>query len=179
MKNKLNDGLLNYKLVFSGLFLVLAMQSSFVYAEKAAVVPAQAKKTEPLTITLTAQKVLKDAKGKEVFSGAEKVKPGDVVEYRASYANISKAALSGVIANLPVPEGMVYVDKTANPAAATATVDGVKYDAVPLKRKVKDKAGKEVVQLVPLSEYKGLNWSLGNIQAGKTRVVSARVRVAK
>jgi hypothetical protein len=56
-------------------------------------------------------------------------------------------------------------------------LDGVKYDAVPLKRQVKDKTGKQVTVLVPVSEYKALRWSLGAINAGKVMTVSARVRV--
>ena len=175
MKNKLHDGLLNYKLVLSGLFLVLVIQSSFANAEQS----AKAKNKQPLVVTLTANKVVKDASGKEVFSKADKVKPGDVVEYRANYANVSQAGLSAVVATLPIPKGMEYIDRTANPVAASATVDAVKYESVPLKRIVKDKAGKQVTTLVPVTEYRALRWSLGNIQAGKVIAVSARVHVAK
>lgn len=177
MRNKLYTELVNHRLTLSGLFLALLVQSGFLHAEQA-VNAAKAKK-EPLTVTLTAQRVVKDSKGKEVFSKADKVKPGDVVEYRASYANVSSVTLSGVMATLPVPKGMIYVDKSANPATTTATVDGVKFEAVPLKRKMKDKAGKEVVQLVPVAEYKALRWALNDIQAGKVKLVSARVNVAK
>lgn len=176
MKNKL-DTLLNYRLALSGIFLTLAVQSGFAYAEQTTAV--NAKKQEPLTVTLTAKKVQKDATGKEFFSAADKVKPGELLEYRADYANVSKASLNSVTATLPVPQGMVYVDKTANPATATATVDGVKFEAVPLKRTVKDKAGKEVTQLVPVSEYRALRWALGDIQAGKVKTVSARMNVSK
>lgn len=177
MKNRLNN-LLNYRRVLTGIFLALAMQSGFANAEQTEAT-LTAKKQEPLTITLTAQKVHKDAKGKESFAKADKVKPGDVVEYRAQYANVGKVALSGVMATLPVPKGMGYMERSANPAAVTATVDGVKYEAVPLQRKVKDKTGKEVTQAVPVSEYRALRWSLGEIQAGKAMTVSARMHVAK
>jgi uncharacterized repeat protein (TIGR01451 family) len=178
MKNKLYDGLLGYKLILSGLFFVLALHSGFANAEQATNV-AKAKKQEPLTVTLTANKVMKDVNGKEIFAKADKVKPGDTVEYRASYANVSKAGLSAVVATLPIPKGMEYIDRTANPAAATATVDGAKYEPVPLKRMGKDKAGKQVATLVPVSEYRALRWSLGNMQSGKVLIVSARVHVAK
>jgi uncharacterized repeat protein (TIGR01451 family) len=177
MKTKLNK-LLNYGLGLSGLFLALAMHSGFTYAEQAADA-TQVKKQEPLTITLTAQKVTKDAKGKEVFSKADKVKPGDVVEYSASYANVSAGDLNGVVANLPVPKGMDYIEGTVDPVTATASVDGLKFEALPLKRIVKDKTGKEVTQLVPVSEYRMFRWSLGEIKAGKVATVLARMRVAK
>jgi len=177
MKSKVLIESFNYKLMLSGLFLALTLQSGFVYAEQAANVSA--KKIEPLKVTLTASKVQKDSKGKEVFAKADAIKPGEVLEYRASYANVSKATLSGVLATLPVPKGMVYVDKTANPAGVMATVDSLNFEAVPLKRKVKDKAGKEVVQIVPLAEYRALRWNLGDIQAGKELTVSARMSVAK
>jgi uncharacterized repeat protein (TIGR01451 family) len=179
MKTKLNK-LLNYGLGLSGLFLALAMHSGFAYAEQAQAAPStEVKKEEPLAITLTAQKVTKDAKGKEVFSKADKVKPGDVVEYGANYANVSEAALNGVLATLPVPKGMEYIDRSANPATVTATLDGVKFEAVPLKRIVKDKSGKEVTQLVPVTEYRALRWALDEIQVKKATTVSARMLVAK
>jgi uncharacterized repeat protein (TIGR01451 family) len=176
MKTKLYKNVLNQKLLVCGLFLALVGQAGFANAEQA-VTAVKAKKQEPLTVTLTAQKVQKDTKGKEVFLKADKVKPGDMVEYKAQYANVSKTELKNVFATLPVPKGMDYVDRTANPAAAMATLDGVKYDAVPLKRQVKDKTGKQVTVLVPVSEYKALRWSLGAINAGKVMTVSARVRV--
>lgn len=178
MKSKLHHLLLSYRLIIPVFFLTLTVQTGFAHAEQAAKA-TEGKKQEPLTITLTAQKVLKDARGKEVFSGAEKAKPGDVLEYRARYANASKTSLNSVMATLPVPKGMEYLDRSANPAVVTATVDGVKFEAVPLKRKIKDKTGKEVTQLVPVNEYKALRWALGDIQAGKERVVSARVSIAK
>jgi uncharacterized repeat protein (TIGR01451 family) len=178
MRNKLYAVLLNHRFALPGLFLAGAMLSGFANAEQSKSI-VQAKKQEPLKVALSAKKVQKDAAGKETLTTADKVKPGEIIEYRASYANVSKTALGNVMATLPVPKGLVYVDKTANPAAATATVDGVKFEAVPLKRKVKDKSGKEVIQLVPVVEYKALRWALGNIPAGKAKDVSARMSVAK
>jgi uncharacterized repeat protein (TIGR01451 family) len=176
MKNKVSVERFKYQLMTAGLFLALTAQSGFVNAEQIA---GAANKQEALKVTLTASKVQKDAKGKEVFLKADKVKPGEVIEYRASYANVSQANLSGVMATLPVPKGMVYIDKTANPMAVMATVDNVKFEPVPLKRQVKDKSGKEMSQVVPIAEYRALRWSLGDIQVGKVLTVSARMSVEK
>jgi uncharacterized repeat protein (TIGR01451 family) len=123
--------------------------------------------------------VVLGANKKETFSSADKVKPGDMVEYRAQYVNVSKAVIKGVVATLPVPKSMEYVKDSARPALVSATLDGKLYEAAPLKRNIKDKAGKEVIQLVPLAEYRGLSWSLGEIQAGKSLTVSARMQVSK
>lgn len=167
------------KLQSCQLMSVMLLLMFFAWSGLATAEPGNvAKKAGSIVITLTAQKVLNTA-GKESFSAADKVKPGDVVEYRASYANVSKVPVSGLSATLPVPKGMEYLKDSARPATVLATVDGKLYQPVPLKHKVKDKTGKEVVQLVPLSDYRSLRWGVGAIPAGKAWLVSARMQVAK
>ncbi|WP_323503886.1 hypothetical protein, partial [Cryobacterium sp. RTS3] len=54
-------------------------------------------------------KVTKTADGKEHFSSADSIRPGDVIEYRAVYTNRTDKPVNGVIATLPVPEGLEYL----------------------------------------------------------------------
>ena len=58
-----------------------------------------------LTSVLTQSKVAVGADGKEVLVPAANAAPGDVIEYRVTYTNRGKAAVTGVEASLPVPPG--------------------------------------------------------------------------
>lgn len=132
---------------------------------------------QPVAITLTLKKIVVDAKGKETQQDAPKINPGDLLEYRAVYRNRSKQPISGLNASLPVPVGFEYVANTAKPLGALASVDNVKYEPVPLKRMVKDKAGASQQVDVPLIEYRSLRWAVNTLEAGKKTEVSARMRV--
>jgi len=127
---------------------------------------------------LTQAKVTRGSDGKERLESAATAKPGEVIEYRASYANKAKEAARSLEATLPVPLGLEYVPGTSSPAGARATIDNVKFEAIPLKRMVKQADGRMVEREVPATEYRALRWSLGSLEAGKDTVVSARMRVA-
>jgi len=128
---------------------------------------------------LSSKKVSTGADKKEVLVEAKTVKPGEVIEYQVSYTNKSNAVVSKLTANLPIPEGTEFLRVSApSTAPAKATLGDGKYESIPLKRKVKTADGKEVEREVPLAQYKALQWSLGDLPAGKTVVVVARVRVS-
>jgi uncharacterized repeat protein (TIGR01451 family) len=127
---------------------------------------------------LTAKKVQLNAEKKEVLVDAKEARPGDVIEYQVTYANKGKTNVTGLIGTLPVPDGTEFVRNSVRPSAARATTGDGRFAAIPLKRKVKLPNGKEEEQDVPLAEYKSLQWSLGELAAGKSVVVVARVRVS-
>lgn len=110
---------------------------------------------------------------------ASNAKPGDVLEYSASYSNAGKAAVERVQAVVPVPLGTVLLADSAKPANPQATVDGINFSATPLKRVVKLPDGKSREELVPLSEYRALRWPIGTIAASQSVVVSLRVQVVQ
>ncbi len=129
-----------------------------------------------ITSELQAQRV-ETVDGQTVFKPAQASRPGDVLEYRVSYTNHSKSAVSGLIANLPIPQGTTLLDSSAIPLDALASTDGAKFEAVPLMRAVKLADGSTHQVLVPLEEYRALRWNLGSLPAGGAKTVQARVRV--
>ena len=165
-----------YRLIAFFLCLALAAHNGYAEGEQTRA-SSNNKKQEPLSITLSAQKVQKSADGKETLSKADKVAPDDLLEYSAVYRNRSKDSISGLNASLPIPFGMTYVAKSARPESVLASVDGVKFEAEPLMRTVKDKDGKEQQIAVPYSEYRNLRWAIGTMEGGKRLEVSARMRV--
>ena len=129
-------------------------------------------------VSLTAQRVSKDANGKTILESGDQARPGDVLEYRVRYSNESAAGVSRLMATLPIPIGMEYLPKTAQPAKVEASLDGRTFAPVPLTRKVRLPSGKEVVREVPASEYRQLRWAIGDLSAHGAQTVTARVRVA-
>lgn len=140
-------------------------------------IPAFAQASGDVQISLKAQRISVE-RGQEVRVSAHRAKPGDVIEYDATYHNTGSAPVSGVLATLPVPSGLEFIPKTASPQRLEASLDGATYAAVPLTRKVKRADGREEVREVPAAEYRSLRWTIGAL-APKQRVhVVARMRVA-
>ncbi len=133
---------------------------------------------DAVQILLTQKKVIKDKDGKEQKIDADNVLPGDIVEYRAVYRNNSKGRVSGLLADLPIPEGLAFIEGSATPsaglkAAAVKSPSAASFSALPLMGK--DAEGK-VVRL-PLSDYRVLRWTVGTLAPGAQVVVSARAKV--
>ncbi len=141
---------------------------------KAAPAPTEAAQKKTVAVVLTQAKVVKDAQGKEQLVAADSVKPGDVLEYTATYTNHTGKAVTGLVANLPIPEGLEYLPKTAKPGATlvkAATKDGA-FAAEPLARVVNGKS-----EPVPYNEYRSLRWTLGQLPANGSAAVTARAKV--
>ena len=131
-----------------------------------------------VAVNLSAKRVIATPGGKESFAPGDKARPGDVLEYRATYRNTSNARVTRLAATLPIPQGMEYVPGTAAPAPGLASLDGKTFQPLPLTRRVRLADGREAVREVPASEYRWLRWTLGSLDARAERMVKARVRVA-
>jgi len=136
--------------------------------------PAIVRAAGDVSVVLTAQRVAV-VNGKETLSPADQASPGDVIEYRAEYKNAGANAVKQLAATLPVPNGMAYVAGTGAPQLAS--LDGKKFEAVPLQRRMKLADGREVLRDVPANEYRALRWTLGTLAPNGSRAVTARVRV--
>ncbi len=130
-----------------------------------------------VTSTLSVYKVDTDKDKRETLSFADHAKPGDVLEYQVVYENKGKSAVESLHATLPVPAGLIYLPDTANPSTVEASLDGHKFERVPLKRMVKKPNGTLVEEPVPYSEYRYLGWPLGMLNAGKKVQAKARMRL--
>ena len=138
---------------------------------------AQAQSSSPIQGVLDQNLVTVGSGGKEVLTPAERVKPGDLLEYRVRYSNKGNSTVNDFAVTLPIPKGMELVAQSDSPRAALASTAGSKFEAVPLLRKVKKSDGSEVTEPVPLAEYRALRWQLGQLAAGKTAQFAARAKV--
>ncbi|HET9580193.1 MAG TPA: hypothetical protein VFP44_20365 [Usitatibacter sp.] len=130
----------------------------------------------PLVTKLEARKVVRAADGKETFAPAETAKPGDVIEYVATYRNAGKQALRNLEATLPIPQNTEFVPGSAHPSNARASLDMKTFGQMPLMRRVV-KDGKTIEALVPPRDYRSLRWHAGELGGEKTATFTARVRV--
>jgi uncharacterized repeat protein (TIGR01451 family) len=130
----------------------------------------------PLETRLEQQKVTRAADGKEILVAADAVRPGEVIEYKATYRNTGPQPLRNVEATLPIPPNTEFVPGSLKPGNAKASLDGRAFADMPLKRTV-TRDGKQVQEEVPAREYRALRWYPGELGAEKTLAYTARVKV--
>lgn len=129
-----------------------------------------------VTSELQVQRV-ETVNGQSVYKPAPLSRPGDILEYRATYTNHGNAAVNGLIANLPIPAGTTLLDRSQLPPDALASTDGVHFAPLPLTRAVHLPDGSTHQEPVPLSDYRALRWNLGTLAPGKSAQAQARVSV--
>jgi len=137
---------------------------------------SQATVNGPLASELQARKVVKTADGREELTSAEAAKPGDVLEYTATFRNTGKTTLTKIEATLPIPTNVEFVPGSAKPVNAKASDDGKRFGDMPLKRVVK-RNGVDVEEIVPVREYRMLRWAPIDLGGEKSASYVARVRV--
>ncbi len=153
-----------------GMMLCVLLQMGAAHAAGVA-------KKDPVEITLQQFKVVKRGQA-EALESVDRVKPGEMIEYQAIYRNTTNHAIGNLQAILPVPANIEYLPNTAKPSAVEASVDGVSYAPVPLRRLVKLPNGQSVMRDVPVAEYRSLRWAIGDLAANQKVIVSARMRLA-
>ena len=142
----------------------------------AAAQAAYAQSNGAVETRLEAHKVERAADGKEKLGAAQSAQPGDVIEYAATYRNAGKQPVRNLEATLPIPANTEYLEGSAQPAQAKASVDAHAFGTLPLKRRVV-RDGKPVEETVPLREYRYLRWYPGELEPGKSVTFTARVKV--
>lgn len=151
---------------FSALMMVAGMG--------AAVIPhAQARPAvvQPVQIDLSAFRITTDKEGKESAVEAQQAKPGDTIEYRATYRNVSSSRIAGLKATLPIPADMSFTGASI-PTGAEASTDGKTFAGMPLRKKVGDK-----LVDVPYSDYRALRWKVAELLPNQSVIVRARAKV--
>jgi uncharacterized repeat protein (TIGR01451 family) len=143
----------------------------------ALVLGQQALAQEPVvTSFLTASRVeLVD--GKTVMRPAGEAKPGDVLEYRATYANHGTDAVQHLQATVPIPPGTTLLADSPMPANAQASTDAHNFAALPLMHRVIEADGTSRLEPVPLADYRALRWDVASLDPGKATVVRMHVRI--
>ncbi len=133
--------------------------------------------TAAISASLQAFKVVPQKEGADKLAAADVARPGDVIEYQATYSNAGQRAATNLNATLPIPAALSYVPNTASPAGFMASTDAKNFAPAPLKRAAKDANGKTIMVMVPFAEYRALRWNVKQLAPGADFKVSARASV--
>lgn len=152
--------------------LILIFAAVPLHAQKAAADKAVA----PVEARLEARKVVRGPGAAESFASIESVKPGDVIEYAATFRNTSDKPVRNLEPTLPLPEHTELVAGSPRPAGVKAGLNANAFAPLPLKRKTVVN-GRETVENVPYREYRFLRWAPVDLEPGKSTTVTARVKV--
>ena len=125
---------------------------------------------------LEARKVVAAGDGKETFAPAGQARPGDVIEYVATYRNTTRQPIRNLDGTLPIPQQTEFLPGSQKPAQANASLDGLTYAPIPLTRKVQ-RDGMTVDEAVPTRDYRFIRWHADVLGAEKSVAFTARVRV--
>lgn len=126
---------------------------------------------DPVSVELKTYLMSTTADGKPTAQLVTKVKPNDVIEYRATYTNNTAGKINNLAATLPIPAETQFLAKS-QPENAQASTDSINFAPMPLKRK----EGNQMVN-VPLKDYRALRWTIAELPAGKSVTVSAQTRI--
>ncbi len=151
-----------------GVGLLIALLPTTVRAAAAAAAPA---------LELHAYKIVPAIPGRaEQRMDAAQAHTGDLIEYEAVYTNPTRAAVHHVLVTIPVPDnGVEYLVGAGTPDLASR--DGKQFAALPLQRVETAADGRKSSRPAPAADYRFLRWDLGDVPAGATRTVHARVHL--
>ena len=125
---------------------------------------------EALSVNLQAKQIVTE-NGKQVLKTVNRANSGDVIQYQAIYRNNIQKPMTDLALTLPVPANMVYVS-SSSPAPTQASLDGKKFENLPIMRKVNGK----MVE-VPVSQYRALRWIVKTLPAQQSTTVSLNAKV--
>lgn len=125
---------------------------------------------EALTVNLQAKQIVTE-NGKQVLKAVSRANKGDLLQYQATYRNNLQKPMTNVAVTIPVPASMVYVS-SSSPAPTQASLDGKKFENLPIMRKVNGK----MVE-VPASQYRAVRWIVKTLPAQQSTTVSLNAKV--
>ena len=156
-----------------GIMMTLALLAAPMLAQ------AQQKSAIELKSVAEVDVVEKNALGEKEVKRTDvkeaKVVPGDTVIYTTRYVNRSDNTVNNLTITNPVPEHMVYADKSAEGKGARIdySVDGGKTYAAPDKLSVRDETGK--TRPAAAGDYTHIRWIITTpVAPGGTGSVSFR-----
>ena len=124
-----------------------------------------------LVVSLEAFKVTRGSAGAEVLVLADEAAPGALIEYRALCKNETDSAMGDVMAEIPVPAGLIWVASSDQPKAMEARLADGRLVTLPAL----DEEGKPL----PSELIRALRWKIERIAAGDSVVVSLRAAVTR
>lgn len=138
--------------------------------------------TQPVQSTMEAFLVEVDSEGKESLQKTTTAEPGQTIEWKVTFSNVTANVQKNLVVSGPIPDGTEYVAgsaKTDVAASLLVSVDnGRSFVAEPVLRDVKKPDGSVSREVVPAEEYDYVRWqSAEPLAAYSSQVFTYRVRV--
>ena len=155
--------------------LALALIAVAVVPVMAVPVAAQ---DEPRALEVVAMNVTAEEEGRET----DLTKPGDVIEMRLTFTNLTEGQVRNVVFDNPVPASLEYVGESAGADTEEVRVEysvdeGASYSEAPTVTVVE--AGREVRRPAAPEQVTHVRWTLlGGVAPGAQVTASFRARVA-
>ncbi|RUR78751.1 DUF11 domain-containing protein [Chlorogloeopsis fritschii PCC 9212] len=161
-------------------FVTLTLVLTPVWQPSSAI--AQNAKKGPVQLRLEAEKkvVQQDKQGKQIVTwqalqGKVTVQPGDVLRYIVTGGNNGDKAVKNLTINQPIPQGMVYVLKSATVnekqgAKITYSIDGGRSFVENPTIKVTLSNGKQETRPAPATAYTHIRWNFGTSVPAQEKV---------
>lgn len=111
-------------------------------------------------------KILKDSNGRDVAVPANKINPGDIIEYHTTYMNNTAQPVTNLDAMVSLPNGVRLVSLNSS-IPTFATTGGGNYQTI-------QQMGNSVVVQ---ENYSGLKWNLANLASSTPQTVIIRAKV--
>ena len=141
------------------------------------IMTTEARAQQNLELKLSHRRLDNGTYRREPIVTGEFAPPSNFMEYKIEYRIVTIEPLKKVVLVFPIPAGLEYLQGSAQPSSAQASLDGKSYASMPLTRKVTDDSGNEREVLVPPSEYRYLGWSIRELQPDAAGALIARMRV--
>lgn len=118
--------------------------------------------------------VIKMLEGQEALiplTSDVKVQAGDSLEYQTTVRNNGSDRIKSMQVTLSIPQGVILLGNTS-PEFVYASVNQRDFYPAPLQTQVNG-----VMKNITLSQYKGLRWTVKNLDLGESTTVSYRAKV--
>lgn len=137
---------------------------------------APAANNAALISRVLASVVGRDATGQEALSPITpqtQVASGNVLEYHGYITNQGSERVRNMKVTFDIPANMELISQAdLEPARARGSVDGVNFQYMPLKMNVGG-----VLQDVPMSQYRAVQWEIPGLGLNEVAMVKYRLRV--
>ena len=145
----------------SSVYWRFVLLCSMVFSAAAFAAPA----ADPVKVGLQAFKVVLTG-GKESLVESKTAKPGETLEYRATYTNTGKKAVTNLAATLPVPQGMEYVALSSQPSSALKSREATKLTSA-LMMGVPSATSRALRRRIPRPALEGGGPAAGQVLCGE------------
>ncbi len=152
----------------------VAMSSAPVTASQPQAMPTQMQSSQNQLTHNTKAYLVKTLQGKNKLipiTNNVKVKAGDTLEYQTTIHNNSSDRIKSMQVTLSIPQGVILLGNTS-PEFVYASVNQRDFYPAPLQTQVNG-----VMKNITLSQYKGLRWTVKNLDLGESTTVSYRAKV--